>query len=259
MAIWFETFRPAAGKAVITLLSFGLDDVARGYFRPKGVYPRKCMGRRARPRSAVGIPELGEEIGKRLPAADNVKSRSFGATEKNLWLVDGLFQRVLFWVMVADIVTDFTYDWASGIYKATRCATAEKGNFLVTGMKLVTSGGAPFGWQMADPGTVEQARHVFYVPAGPWQVSLASPGPYHVTATWTVKCGLFESAIFHLRLTTEPPEHLVEELVSLGPGESVTKTLSLGGVIGRATTFPEQPAAGMAATATLDAFNVMAG
>jgi hypothetical protein len=116
-SVYFEAALPAAGKAIVTLLTFGADDVFRGMFRPKGVYGSCRRGRRRRLPGNHFIPELGEEIGKRLPGADEIKSRSFGATEKRLWILDGIAQRVLFWLMVGDVVTDFAYDWVQGVYK----------------------------------------------------------------------------------------------------------------------------------------------
>jgi hypothetical protein len=222
LAIWFETFRPAAGKAAVTLLSFGLDDVARGYFRPKGVYPRKCIGRRRRPRSAVGIPELGEEIGKRLPAADAVKSRSFGATEKNLWLMDGLFQRVAFWLMVADIVTDFTFEWASGIYKAGYCTTAAASQAQGHLATYNSHDTAPTSWTLGFPGSVEYVRNAALFQGDAPQLIAARRG--HASLTWRIDNNGFSDGWVTLGLKDGNPLHTQTRIVDVPMGGSAVVT-----------------------------------
>ena len=65
--IYVETLKPALLTAFITLATFGWDDVARGYFRPRGLGRRtskrggrgKGGGGRSR-----GIPEFGDMICK---------------------------------------------------------------------------------------------------------------------------------------------------------------------------------------------------
>ena len=138
-SVYIETLRPAAGRALITLLTFGIDDVARGMFRPKGVYNNCRRGRKKRSASSVYLPEFGEEIGKRLPGAEGIKSRSFGTIEKRLWILDGISQRVFFWLMVGDIITDFVYDWATGVYREGFCKTAGRATGLWSAKGVFTS------------------------------------------------------------------------------------------------------------------------
>lgn len=115
-------YKPA-GKALLSLLSFGMDDVARGFFRPKGLrsgrHGRKGRSaRKGRGKKRIGsIPEIGEEIGKRIPGARKAGDPVEDAA-KMLWKVDGVIQRGFYYWMIADVTTTFFYDWASAIVDA---------------------------------------------------------------------------------------------------------------------------------------------
>lgn len=120
--VYFELALPAAGKVVIELLSFGLGDVIRGYFRPRGLYRRTRGGRLQRKLGKyLGIPEFGEMIGSHLPYAETVKQRVVSKGVRYMWLVDGVLQRLLFWWMIVDLLTDFLYEWTSSIAKTEYC------------------------------------------------------------------------------------------------------------------------------------------
>jgi hypothetical protein len=255
LSTWFQTFRPAAGKAVITLLSFGIDDVARGYFRPKGIYPRGCLGRKRRGRSAVGIPELGEEIGKRLPAAEGIKSRSFGTVEKYLWLGDGIAQRVLFWLMVADIVTDFTYDWATGIYREGFCSTAARSNLQASKTTYQSQDTEPPKWVLGNPGTVEYQRNAAFFADYPPQ--LFTTRPARATLAWTIQNNSGVAGVVTLRLIGAEEGDVAEQVLAIAAGGTASGTVfstrpgrAFNGQFG----FTSHPAN---FKATLDAFNVV--
>lgn len=121
-SVYFELALPALGEVVIELLSFGLDDVIRGYFRPKGLYRRGRTGILARRFGKYArIPELGEMIGAHIPGADTIKGRKISSGLRHLWLIDGALQRLLFWWMIVDLLTDFLYNWTSAINKTEFC------------------------------------------------------------------------------------------------------------------------------------------
>ena len=129
--IYFETGGKALKNAMLTLLSFGMDDVLRGYFRPKdtrtGRHGKKRRKRRKGGKEAM--PELGEKIGQNLPGHEEIKGRKTSDGIKHLWEIDGKIQRALYYWMIADLVTDFAYDWLSGIMKdpASNCALLARG------------------------------------------------------------------------------------------------------------------------------------
>lgn len=132
--IYVETLWPAALEAFIVLITFGWDDVLRGFWRPRGLGHRtgkrkgKFKGRRL-PR----FPELGDLIGKNLPGADQVKGRKWGTGGKALWRIDTLLQRGMFWWLVADVTVDFAYNWTSLLYATQWCQRSDEGRFSYTG------------------------------------------------------------------------------------------------------------------------------
>jgi len=146
--IFIDTMGPAALEAFITLASFGWDDVARGYWRPKGLGRRwgKRKGRRKGYRR--GFPEIGEEIGKRLPGADRVKNRRWGALGKFIWRIDILAQRALFYWLVADVTIDFFYNWTSLLYETVWCKQSGLGRFSWAKPTYQTHAG--FTWSVVN-------------------------------------------------------------------------------------------------------------
>jgi len=180
--VYFETALPALGEAAITLLTFGLDDVARGYFRPKGVrggfHWRKIrnVAGRAPNRFQRGVPEIGEEIGKRLPGAERVRNRVVSDGVRHLWRIDGVLQRGLWYWMVADVTGEFLINWSTGIIESEFCRDAAKSSALYEG-----SGGGVVAIQGWEP---MQANSLVYnrddlnhfssgwdLPAGIWFVN----------------------------------------------------------------------------------------
>jgi len=129
--IYVETLKPAALEAFITLATFGWDDVARGYFRPKNSGPmrrsRKKKGRKGR--GLRGLPELGEETGKRLPGAEQMKGERWSTAGHALWRIDAIAQRALFWWLVADVTSDFAVNWTSALYETVFCQASTLGRF----------------------------------------------------------------------------------------------------------------------------------
>lgn len=128
--IYISTLKPALLTAFITLITFGWDDVARGYFRPRGLGRRTSKGRRGKPgRGFPRFPELGEEIGKRIPGADEVKGFKWGRFGNTLWRIDTIVQQGLFWWLVADVTIDLAYNWTSVLYETRWCQDTPLGRF----------------------------------------------------------------------------------------------------------------------------------
>ena len=73
--IYVSTLKPALLAAFITLLTFGWDDVLRGYARPPDRHSRRRSGKRGKGkrRGVRGIPEMGEAMGRHLPGSTAVK------------------------------------------------------------------------------------------------------------------------------------------------------------------------------------------
>ncbi len=173
--IYVETMWPAALEAFITLASFGWDDVARGFWRPRGLNPRRSGKRKGKWAKRVPrFPEIGEEIGKRLPGADQVKGRKWGEFGKSLWRIDTVAQRALFWWLVVDVTIDFAFNWTSLLYETQWCKAAALGRFSYRNIGMFSvSGGV---WWKAGFGT-EDYEHA---PPG-WAFNSGSTGAVYAT------------------------------------------------------------------------------
>ncbi|KKL13405.1 hypothetical protein LCGC14_2526070, partial [marine sediment metagenome] len=78
--------KPALLAAFITLITFGWDDVLRGYFRPRGLYKRRTGKRKGKfVRRIPRFPEIGNELGTHLPGASEVKGTKWSNLGKTLW------------------------------------------------------------------------------------------------------------------------------------------------------------------------------
>ncbi len=128
--IYVETLKPALLEAFITLVSFGWDDIARGYARPPGTGRRSGKKRGKGKASGLrGFPEFGEMIGEQLPGSEEVKGAKWGTALKTLWRIDTAAQELLFWWMVADVTNDLAYNFTSTLYETRWCQEAGKGRF----------------------------------------------------------------------------------------------------------------------------------
>jgi len=137
--VWIETLWPALGKVFWQLLLFSWDDVARGYFRPtntrglgrKNRVPirgsKNRAGRAGRALARKGIPEIGEEIGKKLPGRRLLEGRKITGAERWFWVIDGAAQRALWWWLVADISSGFVVNWTSAIMESEACQKPDPG------------------------------------------------------------------------------------------------------------------------------------
>ncbi len=183
--VYIETAIPPAGRLLLAWFSFGLDDVLRGFFRPKGLRSGR-HGRRGRrggvrpgrlTRLARNIPGLGDDvgnfIGKRLPGAERARGRQVSQGVKSLWIIDNRLQRLLLWWFVADIVSTFLYEWASALQRSEFCQKSMEETTIATG----TGGAAAAiqGWVAVEAPTITRTTGVIdwltstaTFPAGQW-------------------------------------------------------------------------------------------
>lgn len=148
--VYFELALEPAGDVVLELLTFGLDDIVRGYFRPRGIYRRGRQGILARRIGRfLNIPEIGEMVGSHLPGAQTIRSRTVSQGVRFLWIVDGVLQRGLFWWMIADLLTEFLYEWTSSVAETEFCRSTNAGAFCCP----VQTGDAftSLGWSTIGP------------------------------------------------------------------------------------------------------------
>lgn len=147
--IFVHVFLPAAGELVLGLLSFDWDDVARGFLRPYGAVGRKTLV--ASPELAkweFEVPELGEEIGKRIPGAKFIKANRWWGKTRFLWQIDAFVQRGLYYWLLVDLVSEFLYNYSTGVLRSEVCAQGG-----------IRCRGGPYG-QSGYPGRYDLAAFV---------------------------------------------------------------------------------------------------
>lgn len=129
--IYVSTLKPAALAALITLLTFGWDDVLRGFARPPDRHGRRRTGKKrkgGRP-GVRGFPEIGEMLGRQIPGSEEVKGIKWSDGLKTLWRIDSIVQGYLFAWLVADVAADFAFDWTSLLYETRWCKDSARGRF----------------------------------------------------------------------------------------------------------------------------------
>lgn len=128
-SVYVETAIPVLGEALLVLMTFGWSDIIIGYTRPKirrgprfskgdkDRRARKSRDGRPRPGTKKGLPEWGNEIGKRLPGATFIQGWTDNKIGHLFWLPIDWAERGLYWWMIIDQVKEAQYEWASDIYK----------------------------------------------------------------------------------------------------------------------------------------------
>ncbi len=180
--IYIETMKPALLNAFITLITFGWDDVLRGFFRPKGLYKRRTMKRKGKfVRRIPRFPEVGNTIGKNLGGMTGIGAARWSNFGKFLWRVDGAMESVRFFWLVAAITEDFAFEWTSLLYESYWCQEDPPGRFSYSnfGLSVIPDN----SWKLAGF-AVEDYEH------GPptWGFLNGSSGPKGATVTAAMRC-----------------------------------------------------------------------
>lgn len=117
-----RTFLPPAGELAASFLVVDPDDLLRGWLKGSGYRSRlKMFGRSGRSRRAYEIPEIGEEIGERLPLAGKLAGTRLGKGLRWLFMLDDFVQGVLRWFVLYDQITKFLQGWSSGLLQVEEC------------------------------------------------------------------------------------------------------------------------------------------
>lgn len=119
--LYLETFKPAALVAVINLLCFDFLDVARWFFRPKAVRAGSHFQKRKKGGKRRRVPAWRIDLKNKAPAFKEFEGRHVHQGVRNLWMIDGVVQRILWWWLVFDVANEFVYNWSSIIYKTEFC------------------------------------------------------------------------------------------------------------------------------------------
>ncbi len=123
-AVYVETALPAALDALIAVVCFDIFDVARFIFRPANLRGGKHGSRKRKGQHGRKPKGIAAKLASKLPPFSRLRNRKVSQGVANLWIIDGIGQRLLWWWLVADVVSGFAYNWTSMIYKTERCQMA---------------------------------------------------------------------------------------------------------------------------------------
>jgi hypothetical protein len=119
--VYVETAWPAALQMVVTVFCFDFDDLVRWIFRPMGLWPMGFGIRRRGRRGGRRRRGLGARVRSKLPYLVAIEGRQVSNGVKNLWRIDTIGQKLLWWWLLIDATTTFAYNWTSAIYKTEWC------------------------------------------------------------------------------------------------------------------------------------------
>jgi len=122
--VYIETARPAALEALVAIACFDIGDVLRFIFRPAGLRSGRHGGRPRKGRHGRKAKGIRARLARKLPPFARLQQRKLTQGVKNLWIIDGVGQRLLWWWLIADVSTGFLYNWTSMIYKTEKCQMA---------------------------------------------------------------------------------------------------------------------------------------
>lgn len=185
--------RVFSGEVLVALLSFGWSDVARGALRPRGIRPRSHLRNSKKNKPGRGLPEIGNEIGKKAGDALEIRGRAVSEGVKKLWIADAVLQRIGYWILITETVRKSAYRATNAMREYTYCqesigpARWRSHDVRFTRPPLSTH------WELSGF-TVDYAQGGV-LPAG-WDMSI-SPGPLPVSASAnvTVNAGIDTATI----------------------------------------------------------------
>lgn len=163
--VWASTLVPVLGTAIIQVFSFGVGDILRGYFRPTnlrglGGFTRVPVrgekgkaGKKGKLKRFSEPPEIGNEIGKKLPGSEMIRGRKVTGAEEVFWVVDTKVERVLWWWLIADVTDDFITNWTTAIMESEACR--DEGSYTVSAHRDNQGPYVPDQWQAVIGWTID--------------------------------------------------------------------------------------------------------
>lgn len=133
MTVYVNTALPALLKLFKAWYMPDLQNILLNILRPGQQGTRSRAGSKYRPgwkhswkgrdgwlRRFLGW-SLDDIIGKYFNGLFGLEDRKVSDGLSSLWFIFGIVERINFWIFVANITTDFFYDWFSGIHKLKYC------------------------------------------------------------------------------------------------------------------------------------------
>ena len=119
-AVYAETALPAFLEVWVAIICFDILDVVRFIFKPSGLRSGRHGRRGRKGRNKRGRKGLGRRLVGKLPVVSLLQSRKVSNGVKNLWIIDGIGQRLLWWWLMADVTSAFVYNWTTMARKTER-------------------------------------------------------------------------------------------------------------------------------------------
>lgn len=132
--VYVKTALPAVGSAMWLLLTPSAEEILENYLNPKTGRGGSRRGRRARRRwrggnrgqrrlfFGNGIPDIDEEIGKRLPGGRAIRGRRIGPGEWLFWTGVDTMDRALWYFLLWEASQTFLTKWHSELLKSEQCS-----------------------------------------------------------------------------------------------------------------------------------------
>lgn len=170
-----EAYARTLWPALLTMLfeyyMIDLVQIFTSYVKPNRALGRVRSGGHGRTRAPRGKPRTWsqrwgrwltfdpwDEFGKRLPGSEDFRSRNVTPGVHTLWEVYGHAQRILYWVFIFDLVTDFFYNWMQGLYKTEFCQQLNRAWISARGGPK--TGSALVGWNAIGMADVVKIRGI---------------------------------------------------------------------------------------------------
>ena len=157
--VYAELALPAAGIAALTLLEPSPTDVLRAYVKPRGARSAGRFGgyleAEELEKSEPLIKDTSELIGEKIPFKARFDEPVLAERFRFFWIIDGAMQRVLWYFMIADVISEFLFDWTTLIMQSQQCSIDRGGSALLT--RALTFGFPANQWQGVEPMTVEKS------------------------------------------------------------------------------------------------------
>jgi hypothetical protein len=163
-----ETALPAALEALATYFALDWKQIFTSYVRPAkamGMARRRQKGgsnnKRGRPgqrgRNRGMRPyDPNDTLGKSMPGAERLRGRKITGALIHLWIIEGLIERLLFWIFFVELVAQFLYRWASLMFESRFCQALDDAVLLKEGGTYTEGAGSD--WQILVVDTVRKVR-----------------------------------------------------------------------------------------------------
>jgi len=149
--VYVETLLPAALELFVTLEEYDPKQIIRNFSRPRGLRSGR-HGRlgRANGKRGFGIPDINDEIADFFKESADFEKRTISNGVKHLYQVLDILEKGLFYILLADLTTQFAYKFTSLIRRTEYCTGKHRsaGNWTkanATAIPLLAWQGAGIG------------------------------------------------------------------------------------------------------------------